>query len=452
MNPRPTVTKRTSPAAVKRPTVGAGRTPASTRQKLPSNVTPISSRRQPARNTRASRNLNAGAAKAFLGNFAYRVISGQSMLFYLTAGVALILAIFGVIMVLSASSIQSIKETGQPWSYAWRQALFALVGTVVLMVASLLPVETYMRQSLKFWIFVMGMQVFALLFGRSINGNKEWIVIGPFTIQPGEILKLAVIICMATYYQRNQGLEWNYRMYGWVSLTFFVVSAGAIFLGSDMGTVMVLGLIAIVMLWLSEVPRRAMNLPLVFAGIGVAAGLFGSATRRARLDAWLNPGNNDLANQLVWQSVHGVWALANSNIIGRGLGMSSMKWSWIPEVQNDYIFAIIGEELGIFGALAVLLLFVALGYLILQIANRSQDLFSRMVCYGVAAWLVLQAFINISVVLRLLPVLGVPLPLISYGGSSMVTGLAAIGVVLSIERRNHQVLDGHTRGPIRARR
>jgi len=257
---------------------------------------------------------------------------------------------------------------------------------------------------------------------------------------------------MAYHFQEREGQEYDGLRYGWFSLIYVGVAGFLVIIGHDLGTTLVLGIIAFIVLWLSNIPGIFLRVPIVGGLAVVAYQVLFSGNRTSRISSWLHPGNNDQANGLVWQSMHGVWALANSNGLGRGLGMSNLKWSWIPEVQNDYIFAIIGEELGIFGAVLTVLLFVILGYLILQIAARAQDLFSRMICYGVAAWIVLQAMINISVVLTLLPVLGVPLPLISYGGSSTIAGLLAMGVVLSIERRNHAVLDGRTRGPLRSRR
>ena len=454
MNQRPTVTKHSTTAG--QPRVASRRV---VRNQAPvaSNVTRLADRR-PAQRKPAAAGVRTSVNDRFsdlLGRFlafVERVFSGQSLLFMLTAAVAVILAIFGVIMVLSASSIQSIRETGGPFSYAWRQGLFAIIGVVFLMIASLIPVSTYMRFAGMFFAISCVLQAYAVFFGLNVNGNREWINLGPFTIQPGEFLKLAVILMMATHYQRFQGQEWNYKIYGWRSLIYVAIGAFLIIIGNDMGTTMVLGMIALLVLWLSEVPGIAMRIPVGLALLAVLYGLWGSASRRARIDAWLNPGTDDQANNLVWQSMHGVWALANSNGIGRGLGMSNLKWSWIPEVQNDYIFAIIGEELGFAGAVLTVLLFGLLGYLILQIALRARDLFSRMVCYGVAGWFVIQAVINIAVVLTLLPVLGVPLPLVSYGGSSLITGLAAVGVVLSIERRNHEELDGGSRGRLRARR
>ena len=417
-----------------------------------SNVTPISRGRTPVASAKVNARLSfdgiGGRFQAIFRSF----VAGQSLLFYFTLGVTVILALFGVVMVLSASSIQSIRETGGPFSYAWRQGLFALIGFTGLIAFSLLPVEFFARFSRAYFVFWMIVQAAAVTVGKNVNGNKEWIELGPFTIQPSEFLKLGFIVAMAYHFHQRQGHEADGRYYAWSSLWYPGIAAAGVMAGKDLGTTIVLVMIAMVVLWLAETPGIFMRIPLLAALVGILFFALAFGNRSSRITAWLNPGNNDQANNLVWQSMHGVWALANSNGIGRGLGMSSLKWSWIPEVQNDYIFAIIGEELGFAGAIATVLLFVALGYFILQIAARAQDLFSRMICYGVAAWFVIQSFINIAVVLTLLPVLGVPLPFISYGGSSLISDLLAVGVVLSIERRNHRVLDGAGRGPLRRQR
>jgi len=180
-------------------------------------------------------------------------------------------------------------------------------------------------------------------------------------------------------------------------------------------------------------------------GVGAAALLvIGSPSRLTRFDAWLNPEAADPMG-VRWQYEHGTWALASGGIWGTGLGRSKLKWSWIPEVENDFIFAVIGEELGLIGAMVVILLFLALGLTMFSIAKNQTNSFSRNLVVGVMLWVVFQGLINISVVLGLLPVLGVPLPLISAGGSSLISTLAAIGVVLAVERDRVKSLGRVTR-------
>jgi cell division protein FtsW len=449
--------KPSAPSRSAAPRAARGAVPASPKPPRAerSNVTNLADRRASAKSTESGKRFGGTRGVATgIAAVTQRTFAGQSMLFTMTAGVTAALVIFGLIMVLSASSIESIKQFGNPFGFEWKQVLFAALGGIALMTTSLLPVDWYHRNSTK--LFYAGIALQALVFlpgiGISVNGNREWINLGPFTLQPGEFLKIFMILAMADYMSRREGWQ-GLPQYGIGALRFLIFAGAAIIFGKDMGTVMVLGIIALIMIWLGETYSRLMRGPLILAGVATFAGLFiGSTSRVARIGAWLNPGTDDQSNPYVWQSQHGFWALANSHIWGQGLGMSSLKWSWIPEVQNDYIFAIIGEELGILGALVTILLFIALGWLILQIAARAADRYSRLLCYGVASWIVLQACINIGVVLGLLPVLGVPLPLISYGGSSLIAAMGAIGVVLGVERQNHLDLDGGHRSGPRSRR
>jgi cell division protein FtsW len=453
---RKTTAAPAAPARTARPASPAAAAPksgAKPPRAARSNVTNIADRRaeraQTGKGRPGTRAIGAGIASV-----TQRTFAGQSMLFIMTAGVTAAIVIFGLIMVLSASSIESIKQFGNPFGFEWKQVLFAALGGIALMTTSLLPVAWYHRNSIKLFYIGIGLQILVFIphVGISVNGNREWINLGPFTLQPGEFLKIFMILAMADYMSRREGWQ-EHWLYGIGSLRFLVIAGGFIIIGSDMGTVMVMGIISLVMIWLGETDKKLMRGPLIVAGLATFVGLFvGSSSRVARIAAWINPGATDQSNPYSWQSLHGFWALANSHIWGQGLGMSSLKWSWIPEVQNDYIFAIIGEELGILGALLTILLFIALGWLILQIAARAADRYARLLCYGVAAWIVLQASINIGVVLGLLPVLGVPLPLISYGGSSLIAAMGAIGVVLGVERQNHIDLDGGVRRGPRVRR
>lgn len=396
--------------------------------------------------------LNTAAFGERVGHFIATVFGGQSMLFNLIVGAMFVLVSYGLLMVLSASSIDSIKQYGDPMGMFWRQAFSATVGLVGLMIASTRSVEFYFRASR--WLFggslLLQVAVYIPGIGVSVNGNREWIRLpGGFTIQPSEFIKLALIVSIAMLLTIREHEVYDPRRFTLPTLIQAAAAIVLIMIGKDLGTSLVIAMIAIVMVWLAGAPSQHLRLPILAGGALVVILLVTSSSRIGRILAWLNPATSDQANPYAWQSQHGIWALANSHIIGQGLGMSSLKWSWIPEVENDYIFAIIGEELGILGAIATIAIFLLLGYWIVQVGLRAQDQFGRLVSFGVAAWIVLQAMVNIAVVLQLLPVLGVPLPLISDGGSSLIAGMAGIGVVLSIERRNHEILDGGMRRPIR---
>jgi cell division protein FtsW (lipid II flippase) len=217
-----------------------------------------------------------------------------------------------------------------------------------------------------------------------------------------------------------------------------------VMLGGDLGTATIIALILFVTLSVAGAPLATLSQIFIVGAAAAALFTTSSASRMARITAWLNPGTAS-SEAFNWQYEHGTWALAGGGIFGVGLGNSKMKWSWIPEVENDFIFAVIGEELGFIGALVVIALFALLISSLVGIMNRSESTFSKILVLGVVVWIIAQSSVNVAVVLGVLPVLGVPLPLISAGGSSLIATLGVIGLVLAIEKDNH-------RAPARSRR
>ncbi len=384
-----------------------------------------------------------------------RVFRAQSIQFYQLLGVTLFLVGFGVVMVLSASSIDSLKSNNNAFSVFGRQFAAAGVSLVLMSIVSLLPMARIRTLSFMAAVAALGLQLLVPLIGVSVNGNKNWIAVPLIgNIQPSEFLKVATLLLLANYLASQKDYFYD-RTVWYKALAIALVSMGSVMAGFDLGTVIIMACIFLGMMIMAGMPQKLINLLIVAAVMVVPAVLsFGSSSRVGRIMAWLNPSAPD-PNGYNWQSEHGMWALSAGGVFGAGLGESKMKWSWIPEVENDFIFAIIGEELGLVGALVVIGLFVALFVFCLNILNRTSDHFSRYVVLGVTLWITLQAFVNIAVVLRLLPVLGVPLPLISAGGSSLLSTLVGIGLLLAIERQNHQELQGGSRlraKPVRARR
>lgn len=358
----------------------------------------------------------------------------QSTQFYLLLGLTILTVLFGLAMVASASAVDSFKETANASSTFMRQGLFAVIGMALMAVISSLPVGLFRRTGLVALYITLGLQLVTVLFGVEINGNRNWLDIGFTNIQPSEFLKLGLIIAFANQLAQLTDDPIRNRQI-WVRV--FVYSVFALFLvavlGKDMGTGVVMAVMLIGLFLIAGMPW-AYFFAIALAGVLAAFVLvMATPSRLIRFTAWLNPGAADPLG-VMWQYEKGTWALASGGIWGTGLGRSKLKWSWIPEVENDFIFAVIGEELGLIGALFVVLLFFALGLTMLSIAKRQNNAFSRNLVVGVMLWVVLQAFINISVVLGLLPVLGVPLPLISAGGSSLIATLAGIGIVLAVER------------------
>ena len=271
-------------------------------------------------------------------------------------------------------------------------------------------------------------------FGVSVNGNRNWVRLVPgVQVQPSELVKLGLILVGATILTRKRKLLGRLKH---VVIPFLVpivvVTVGMVLMGHDLGTALVLIGIVAALLFVSGVPARFFALAAgVFAA--VAAGfVVTNQNRMDRITSWL--GNCETNDGTCYQSIHGQYALADGGWWGVGLGASKEKWSWLPEAHNDFIFAIIGEELGLPGTLVILVLFTLLGWACYRLVQRSRDQFVRVATAGVMAWVLLQAIINIGAVIGLLPVIGIPLPLVSAGGSALVTTLLALGMLLSFAR------------------
>ncbi len=388
--------------------------------------------------------------KNLAGQWFDKVFRAQSIHFYRLLGVTLFLVTFGVVMVLSASSIDSLVTNNSSWSVFLKQGFFAIAGLLLMSVVSLMSTR-FIRSKAKLLLMgALGMQILVIFIGKDINGNRNWLDVGGlFTIQPSEFLKIAVIIFIAN--RLAQQIDNFHDRSVWFGALFLAAFAIAlVMVGKDLGTVIIMAITFLGMMILAGMPQKLINLVSLAVLVALPAAVFSSPSRVGRITAWLNPNAPDPFGYN-WQSEHGTWALAAGRIFGAGLGESKMKWSWIPEVENDFIFAVIGEELGLVGALVVIVLFVTLAFSFLRILQRTQDPFSRFVVSAVMLWIIFQAMVNIAVVLRLLPVLGVPLPLISAGGSSLVANLGAIGVVLAIERENHANPYQERRRPVRRR-
>lgn len=349
-------------------------------------------------------------------------------------GLTVLIVVVGLIMVASASAVDSYKETDNAAFTFLRQGLYVLVGFAGLIFLSNLKLDLYRRLAPPVLLGMLVLQLVTAFFGVEINGNRNWLDIGITTIQPAEFLKIALIVALALQLaQLNQDPETDKQIWRMV-LGVSAVAVGLVALiGRDLGTGVVIGVTLMAMFLFAGMPlSRWLGLSALIAAAAVAA-IMSSASRRIRFEAWLNPDGADPMG-VMWQFEKGTWALAAGGFWGTGLGRSKLKWSWIPEVENDFIFAIIGEELGLLGAIGVIGLYFALAMVLFSIAKQQTNPFSRNLVAGVMVWISMQAFINIGVVLGLFPVLGVPLPLISAGGSSTIATLAGIGIVLAVER------------------
>lgn len=388
-------------------------------------------KRQPDRN-RAKLEQSGARLEELFG----RIFRAQSIYFYQLLGVTLFLLAFGLVMVLSASSIDSLKASNNSFAIFGKQSLFAFLGLIGMSLASLMPLDWWRGKAKFAYMISMALQLAVLFIGIDINGNRNWISIFGIAIQPSEFLKVAVVLHVSVYLAtRSRDLD---AVATWKKAGIMMgASMALVFFGKDLGTMLIMLIMFVGLLSLAGLPMKLLRLIVVAVVVIIPMLLtFGSGSRVGRITAWLNPSAPD-PNGYNWQSEHGMWAISAGRIFGAGLGESKMKWSWIPEVENDFIFAVIAEELGLIGALVVIVLFVALAITFFKIWKRTADDFSRYVVSGIMIWIIFQALINMAVVLRLLPVLGVPLPLISAGGSSLIATLGAIGIVLAVERENH---------------
>ena len=343
------------------------------------------------------------------------------------------LAIFGCIMVLSASSVTMISQGQSPFSQVSSQIMFLVLGVLAMAGITRIPVGVYHK---KFVVYAMlatalVMQLAVVVVGVEVNGNRNWLKLGPVQIQPSEFSKLAIIMWLAWVYSRHGDISRSI----WRTLFPSIYGVGAlvllIMLGGDMGTAMVYGFIFVGMMWLAGASRSSLlKIGGAFAALALV-GVLSSANRVARIfGVWgsCTNANCDQANS-------GEVALTTGGFLGVGLGQSRQKYNYLAEAHNDYIFAIIGEELGLLGTLAVLLLYAGLVYCAVRIMLRTTDPLVRLATGGIMIWLTSQAIINMGMVSRILPVIGVPLPFVSYGGSSLLSSLFAAGLLLAFARQ-----------------
>lgn len=343
------------------------------------------------------------------------------------------LAIFGCIMVLSASSVTMISQGQSPFSQVSSQVMFLVLGVIAMAGITRIPVGYYHKKSVVYAMLATAlvMQLAVVVVGVEVNGNRNWLKLGPVQIQPSEFSKLAIIMWLAWVYSRHGDISRSI----WRTLFPSIYGVGAlvllIMLGGDMGTAMVYGFIFVGMMWLAGASRSSLlKIGGAFAVLALV-GVLSSANRVARIfGIWgsCTNANCDQANS-------GEVALTTGGFLGVGLGQSRQKYNYLAEAHNDYIFAIIGEELGLLGTLAVLLLYVGLVYCAVRIMLRTTDPLVRLATGGIMIWLTSQAIINMGMVSRILPVIGVPLPFVSYGGSSLLSSLFAAGLLLAFARQ-----------------
>ena len=361
--------------------------------------------------------------------------------YYLVLGASIALVCVGVVMVLSSSSVDAIASDDSPFTEFWKQILFAALGVPLMYTASRVSNRIW---NLGAWLLLAGALLLQLMvfsgFGVSVNGNRNWISLAGLTLQPSECCKFALVVWAAAVLARKRKLL-NDPVHALVPVVpGAVLVLGLVLLGHDLGTSLVVMALVAAMLFVAGAPLRLFGFALLAGGVLVQLMVTGSENRMGRIGTWLSGCEDGDPTSAAFysgclQARHGMWALASGGWWGVGLGGSREKWGLLPEAHNDFIFAVIGEELGLVGTLAVLGLFAILGYGLFRIVLRSDDLFVKIATSGVLTWVLGQAVINIGAVLGLLPVVGLPLPLVSSGGSALVMTMLALGMVIGFARR-----------------
>ncbi|MDT0264978.1 putative lipid II flippase FtsW [Streptomyces sp. DSM 44915] len=357
--------------------------------------------------------------------------------YYVLMGTALLITLLGLVMVFSASQIQALRFQHPATFYFRKQLLAAVLGGVLLLIASRIPIRLLRALTYPFLAFAVVLLVLVQVpgIGVEVNGSTNWIAVGgSFQLQPSEFAKLGLLLWGADLLARKEErallTQWRHLLVPLLPGALLVF--GLVMVGGDMGTVMILVAVLFSLLWLAGAPTK------LFVGVLAAAAVLFVlfvTTAPHRMDRLACLGATDPGpNDRCWQAVHGIYALASGGWFGSGLGASVEKWGELPEPHTDFIFAITGEELGLAGTLSVLGLFAALGYAGIRVAGRTEDPFVRYAAGGVTAWLMTQTVINIGAVLGLLPIAGVPLPLFSYGGSALLPTMFAVGLLIAFAR------------------
>lgn len=358
--------------------------------------------------------------------------------YYLLLGSTGALSALGLVMVLSASSIHSLGVNGSSYAIVWRQFLFLLIAVPLGWVASQIPLASWRsmsRRALMGSIFILALVQIPGV-SENVNGNRNWIALGPITIQPSEFAKFFMILWAGYMLSKVEVKNKTQTNVIYLLLPGFIAVMILIMMGRDLGTAVVYAAILIGLLFVSGIPMSWIG---VFAvsTLGLIALLVALVPNRAqRFLAVLQPFAPEYYKLAGWQPAHSIMGFATGGLFGVGLGASRQKWGNLPEAHTDFIFAVIGEELGLLGTLCVLALFAALIFSIFRIALGSKDPMTRNICAGIGCWIGVQTVMNIGSATSVLPVVGVTLPLLSYGGSSLVATYIALGFVLGAVSRD----------------
>jgi cell division protein FtsW len=371
--------------------------------------------------------------------------------YYLIVGITTLLLCLGLVMVLSTGSVVDLSLGKSAYSDFEKQLLGVVGGLPLLWIAARSSPRLFRAAAYP----LLAVSVLGLLLtlihgvGQSANGAARWIALGPLQFQPSELAKLALAVWGADLLARKEKLglltDWRHMLVPLLPGT--AVLALLVMAGDDLGTTSVLLIIFLALLWIVGTPGRVFAGMLILMGLVVMLLIVTAGYRSARLANFFDPQNISPVGPNM-QVIQGRWALGSGGVFGIGLGASREKWGYVPEDTTDFIFAIIGEELGLVGTLCVTALYGGLAYAGLRVARRAPDMFARLASAAITAWIVLQAVVNIGSVIGVLPPEGVPLPLVSEGLSSLIVTMVALGMLMGFARRTPGAVEAlAARGP-----
>jgi cell division protein FtsW len=357
--------------------------------------------------------------------------------------IILILIAFGIVMVLSASAPKSLSENGNSYNYVIRQAGVAAGGLVLMWLVSRFDYHKFKKWYIPIYFFsvLILFLVYVPGIGLSVNGARRWAAIGPIQFQPSEITKIGLIIAIAGYFTDERRTKKNF----WTEILLPTIMGAipaiiVLKLQNHMSAGIIMMLITWIIVFISGVKKSH-----VWASVGIVGGLLGilgitgginkilgDSFRGERLQAWQDPLNSTLDS--AYQTKQSLYAIGSGGLFGVGLGQSTQKYTYLPEAHNDFIFAIIAEEMGFFGCALVIILYAFFAFRGILISVRAQDLFGKLIATGIISQIMIQTIMNIAVCTAVIPNTGVSLPFLSYGGTSLLMLLISMGLVLSVSR------------------
>jgi cell division protein FtsW len=347
--------------------------------------------------------------------------------------IAASLALFGVIMVYSASAMIALKESDNQFAYVNKQLVFTVIGLIVMYLTSKIHYRWYQKTWFVWGLFILTAVLLAATFGfNPINGARRWVRFAGFSFQPSELAKVSLPIMLAWYFVKREQYVGDFGKGVVPVLAIFGAFVALILAEKDLGTVIVLSAVFVIVYFAAG--AKWLHIGSVAACLIVLGGvmLLISPYRMARLMAFMNPAEN--ADGAGYQVMQGLYAIGSGGIIGEGFAKGQQKLFYLPYPYSDFIFAVVGEELGLFGTLAVVIAFGLLLWRGTRAALMAPDRFGMLLGMGIITGLITQALFNISVVVSIVPAKGIPLPFISYGGSSIVVTLFAIGILLNLSQ------------------